>query len=81
VLEIQTALIKAGLLAEPASGEYDETTIGAMKRFQIRHGLPASGLPTASTLKVLGVSKNSNDGYSTPVKRAVEKGNESQEKR
>jgi hypothetical protein len=45
-----------------------------MKRFQTERGLPATGVPSAITLKALGVAKNTNDGYSTPVKRAVEGG-------
>lgn len=70
VTEIQNALIQAGFLAGPASGTYDESTGDAMKKFQSRHGLPATGLPSAHTLKQLGVSKRSNDGYAVPVTAA-----------
>lgn len=67
-MEIQERLAAMGFFEGPASGDYDQSTIDAMKRFQARHGLAKSGLPSAPSLKRLGVSKNSNDGYSTPVK-------------
>jgi len=67
VTEIQSALIKAGYLDGPASGQYDEPTIDGMKKFQARNGLPATGMPSAPALKKLGVSKRSNDGYAVPV--------------
>ena len=70
VNEIQAALIKTGYLSGPANGQYDEATSAAMKRFQTERGLAATGLPSASSLKALGVRKNTNDGYSTPIKRA-----------
>ena len=66
--EIQEALIKLGYLEGPASGQYDEKTADAMKQFQGANKLPTTGLPSAHTLKRLGVSKRSNDGYSVPVK-------------
>lgn len=65
--EIQNALIKAGYLDGPASGQYDEATIDAMKQFQARSGIQATGLPSAPALKKLGVSKRTNDGYAVPV--------------
>jgi murein L,D-transpeptidase YcbB/YkuD len=65
--EIQNALIKAGYLEGPASGQYDESTIDAMKQFQARSGMPATGIPSALALKKLGVSKRPNDGYAVPV--------------
>ena len=66
--EIQEALIKQGYLEGPASGQYDEKTSEAMKQFQAANKLPTTGLPSAHTLKRLGVSKRSNDGYAVPVK-------------
>ena len=39
-----------------------------MKEFQAANNLPASGNPSALSLKKLGVSKTSNDGYAVPVK-------------
>lgn len=66
--EIQEALIKLGYLEGPASGQYDEKTSEAMKQFQGANKLPTTGLPSAHTLKRLGVSKRSSDGYAVPVK-------------
>lgn len=67
VTEIQYALIKAGVMDGPPSGQYDETTIAAMKQYQTRSGMRGTGMPSASALKKLGVSKRSNDGYAVPV--------------
>ncbi len=74
VIEIQDSLIKLGLLVGPASGQYDEATVQAMKQFQNQHKLPDTGMPSAHTLKRLGVSKRSNDGYAVPVKSVSEGG-------
>lgn len=65
--EIQSALIKAGYMAGPASGLYDEATIEAVKKFQGANGMSQTGLPSAPLLKKLGVPKRSNDGYAVPV--------------
>ncbi|HVF88907.1 MAG TPA: peptidoglycan-binding protein [Blastocatellia bacterium] len=73
VIEIQNALMKAGVYEGPSTGQYDETTSAAMKRFQVSNGLPATGLPSAHTLKKLGVSKRSNDGYAVPVNTSHDK--------
>ena len=72
VTEIQDALIKAGFMDGPPSGQYDETTIGAMKQYQARSGIRGTGMPSALTLKRLGVAKRSNDGYAVPVTRVSE---------
>jgi peptidoglycan hydrolase-like protein with peptidoglycan-binding domain len=72
VTEIQNALIKAGYLDGPASGQYDEATVDAMKEFQARHSLPRTGMPSAMALKRLGVSKRPNDGYAVPVNKLSE---------
>ena len=72
VTEIQRALIKEGYLEGQATGQYDDATIAAMKQFQTDNGFPASGLPSAYTLKKLGVSKRSNDGYAVPINSATE---------
>ena len=72
VTEIQNALIKAGYMEGPASGQYDDDTIQAMKQFQSANRLSGSGMPSASTLKKLGVAKRSNDGYAVPVNRISE---------
>lgn len=73
VTEIQNALMKAGVFEGPSTGQYDETTSAAMKKFQVSNGLPATGLPSAHTLKKLGVSKRSNDGYAVQVNSSREK--------
>jgi len=70
--EIQNALIKAGYLDAPASGQYDDTTIDAMKQYQNANRLPVTGLPSAAVLKKLGVPKRSNDGYAVPVNSVSE---------
>ncbi|MFY9607985.1 MAG: peptidoglycan-binding domain-containing protein [Blastocatellia bacterium] len=67
VTEIQNALIKAGYMDGPPSGEYDEPTIEAMKQYQVRSGMRATGMPSAPALKKLGVSKRTNDDYAVPV--------------
>jgi murein L,D-transpeptidase YcbB/YkuD len=74
VSEIQNALIKSGHMTAPASGEYDQSTVEAMKAFQARNGLRQTGLPSATTLKKLSVAKTSNDGYSVPIKRGLDNG-------
>ena len=72
VTEIQNALIKAGYLAGPASGQYDDATIQAMKQFQAANGFAETGSPSAPSLKKLGVAKRSNDGYAMPVNSVSE---------
>jgi hypothetical protein len=69
--EIQNALIKGGYLSGPASGQYDDATSSAMRRFQSANGMQATGLPSAASLKRLGVAKGSNDGYAVPIKSAT----------
>lgn len=70
--EIQKALIKAGHMDGPPSGQYDEATTQAMKKYQSANGLPQTGLPSAALLKKLGVPKRSSDGYAVPVKTVSE---------
>jgi peptidoglycan hydrolase-like protein with peptidoglycan-binding domain len=62
-------LIKAGYMDGPPSGQYDETTVDAMKQYQAKSGMRGTGMPSALALKKLGVSKRSNDGYAVPVTR------------
>jgi len=78
VTEIQSALIKAGYLDGPASGQYDDATIAAMKQFQADNGFSQTGLPSAALLKKLGVPKRPNDGYAVSVTKAA---SESEKKR
>jgi hypothetical protein len=70
--EIQKALIKAGYLDGPPSGQYDDATTQAMKQYQSANGLPQTGLPSAPLLKKLGLPKRSNDGYAVPVNTVSE---------
>ena len=70
VVEIQNALIKAGYISGTPSGEYDNSTVEAMKQFQSDNGLDKTGRPSAHSLKKLGVTKRANDGYAVPVKKA-----------
>lgn len=72
VTEIQNALIKVGYMDGPASGQYDDATIDAMKQYQAANALPQTGLPSAIVLKKLGVRKRSNDGYAAPVNSVSE---------
>ena len=72
VTEIQNALIKAGYFDGPASGEYDDATIEAMKKFQADNGLQKTGRPSAHSLKKLGVSKRSDSQYAVPVKKTTD---------
>jgi hypothetical protein len=68
VAEIQTALIKQGYLDGEASGIYDDNTKAAMKKFQTANNLQTTGLPSAHTLKRLGVVKRGNSLSQVPVK-------------
>ncbi|HYL97870.1 MAG TPA: peptidoglycan-binding domain-containing protein [Blastocatellia bacterium] len=72
VTEIQRALIKGGYLEGDPSGQYDSATVQAMKDFQSANGFSATGLPSASALKKLGVARTSGDGYSVPINKAVD---------
>ena len=65
--EIQKALIKAGYMDGPPSGQYDDATIQAIRQYQSANGLPQTGMPSAVLLKKLGVPKRSGDGYAVPV--------------
>lgn len=65
VIQIQNALIKEGLMSGPPNGVYDQATFSAMSSFQSRKGLKPLGVPTADSLKALGVPKNSGRNYMT----------------
>jgi murein L,D-transpeptidase YcbB/YkuD len=48
-------LITGDLAADKASGPYDDAVTEAIKRFQVRHGLAATGTVTARTLAALNI--------------------------
>jgi len=52
----QRLIISEDLAADKASGPFDETLAEAVKRFQVRHGLAATGTITPRTLAALNVS-------------------------
>lgn len=56
VLEIQYELVKRGFYSAEPNGLYDEATILAMWEFQKNYGLPATGYPSAHSLKRLGLT-------------------------
>jgi murein L,D-transpeptidase YcbB/YkuD len=51
----QRLLISGDLAADKATGPYDDTVAEAVKRFQARHGLAATGTVTPRTLAALNV--------------------------
>jgi peptidoglycan hydrolase-like protein with peptidoglycan-binding domain len=55
ISEIQQALAKDGSYDGKPSGKWDESTVGAMKKFQESHGLNPSGKLDAKTLQHLGL--------------------------
>ena len=55
-LQIQQALKQRGFYAGELTGEYDQATVEAMRRFQTQEKIPATGYPTAHALKRLGLA-------------------------
>ena len=55
-LQIQQALKQRGFYAGELTGEYDQATVEAMRRFQTQEKIPATGYPTAHALKRLGLT-------------------------
>lgn len=55
VIQIQQALSKRGFYSGETTGVYDETTVDAMRRFQISGKIAVTGYPTAHSLKRLGL--------------------------
>ena len=53
--EIQQALVKAGYLNGQPNGHWDDETRAAMRRYQVDHGFPVTGLPEAKSLMKLGL--------------------------
>jgi len=65
--EIQDALAKNGTYKGTPSGQWDDSTVEAMKKFQSTHGLTPSGKMDALTLQKLGLgSDTAGMGVPTP---------------
>ena len=65
--EIQGALAKNGAYAGESSGKWDDSTVEAMKKFQVAHGLSPTGKMDALTLQKLGLgSETAGMGVPTP---------------
>jgi len=56
VKAIQRALTEKGFYNDEVSGTYDDSTIDAMRRFQVNEKIPVTGYPTAHALKRLGLT-------------------------
>jgi Putative peptidoglycan binding domain len=57
VFEIQQALADKGFYQGEMTGVYDDTTVDAMRRFQLKENISATGYPTAHALRRLGLAK------------------------
>jgi peptidoglycan hydrolase-like protein with peptidoglycan-binding domain len=66
ISEIQEALAKDGSYVNPANGKWDDSTVGAMKKFQSAHGLNPSGKLDALTLQKLGLGSQT-AGIAEPI--------------
>jgi peptidoglycan hydrolase-like protein with peptidoglycan-binding domain len=55
ITEIQRALVKDGAFVGTPNGKWDDSTVNAMRNFQVNHGLNASGKLDAKTLQQLGL--------------------------
>jgi Putative peptidoglycan binding domain len=56
IKQIQEALAKKGYYAGEISGQYDDLTIEAMRRFQETHKVDVTGYATAQSLRLLGLT-------------------------
>lgn len=56
VIQIQQSLAREGFYSGEMSGQYDEATVDAMRRFQAVNKIAATGYPTAAALKRLGLT-------------------------
>jgi len=66
ISEIQQALAKDGSFNGAPNGKWDDSTIGAMKKFQTEHGLNPSGRLDAPTLQKLGLGSQT-AGVAAPM--------------
>jgi Putative peptidoglycan binding domain len=57
VLEIQQALASKGFYKGEMTSVYDEATVDAMRQFQLKENISATGYPTAHALRRLGLAK------------------------
>jgi putative peptidoglycan binding protein len=57
VFEIQQALASKGFYQGEMTGVYDNSTVDAMRRFQLKENISATGYPTAHALRRLGLAK------------------------
>jgi Putative peptidoglycan binding domain len=57
VFEIQQALASKGFYQGEMTGVYDQPTVGAMRQFQLKEKILATGYPTAHALRRLGLAK------------------------
>jgi peptidoglycan hydrolase-like protein with peptidoglycan-binding domain len=55
VTEIQQALIREHYLSSPANGEWDDTTVAAMQKYQSDQGWQTRLMPDSRALKKLGL--------------------------
>lgn len=56
IKQIQEALAKKGYYSGEMSGQYDDATIEAMRRFQEIHKVDVTGYATAQSLRLLGLT-------------------------
>jgi peptidoglycan hydrolase-like protein with peptidoglycan-binding domain len=66
IMEIQEALAKKGTLNGSPSGEWDDSTVAAMKQFQTSNGLNPTGKLDALTLQKLGLGSET-AGLAAPI--------------
>jgi peptidoglycan hydrolase-like protein with peptidoglycan-binding domain len=66
IMEIQEALAKKRMLNGAPSGEWDDSTVSAMKQFQTSNGLSPSGKLDALTLQKLGLGSET-AGLAAPI--------------
>lgn len=66
VSEIQQALAKDGSFAGTPNGKWDASTVDAMKKFQVGHGLNPTGKLDAPTLQKLGLGSKT-AGVAAPL--------------
>jgi len=72
ISEIQTALSKDGSFGGAPNGKWDDSTVDAVKKFQVGHGLNPTGRLDAPTLQKLGLgSTTSGVAAPTPPPGAV----------